>query len=604
MVKLTADQPNIDTSKLVVTQPTCNKSGIIKGLTASTTAPEQLQYSWKDENGKEFGTNPDIWDLLPGKYILTVTGSASGRTATYGPVTILNFTGTYIDQSEAIVTPTDCGKTVGSITGITASGKGTFRYSWKNAADIEVATTVDLTNQPAGLYTLQVTDDTDCGPVYTSAIQIGELNGITISDSERLITKATCQYNDGSITGIKTTGASSYKWYNSNSATTVVSTQVDLKNAATGSYYLVASNANGCTVQSATYIIDREAPADLGGIAKIVKNASCDLNNGSIEITLQNPPAVLPKSYRWVTKADQQTVATTPGNTISSKLTDLDAGAYDVYTADQSGCESFLAEYFISRIPALSVNSNSVAVTDDACMNSTGSIKGIQATGSAPLTYTWTDEDGTIIGNTLDLTNVKAGTYKIIVTDAVGCTQTLTYTVKNTSIIINAPTTRTIQLCAPGDAFVSVPAELGFKYRLYETANDLSPLMDNATGKFQVRALQSRSYYVSKYSGNCESPKVEVKIEVGVGALSLANAFSPNGDGINDTWQIPNIQNYPKSLVRIFGRAGNMVFNSTGYGVPFDGTYNGNPLPAGIYYYVINLNSGCSALSGSLTIMR
>jgi gliding motility-associated-like protein len=67
--------------------------------------------------------------------------------------------------------------------------------------------------------------------------------------------------------------------------------------------------------------------------------------------------------------------------------------------------------------------------------------------------------------------------------------------------------------------------------------------------------------------------------------LAIPNTFTPNGDGINDTWVIPNLEYYPKSTVNIFNRWGQKLFSSTGYPVPWDGTYQGSQLPTGTYYY-------------------
>ena len=91
---------------------------------------------------------------------------------------------------------------------------------------------------------------------------------------------------------------------------------------------------------------------------------------------------------------------------------------------------------------------------------------------------------------------------------------------------------------------------------------------------------------------------------VGVGSTDIANAFTPNGDGINDYWQIKNIQNYAGATVQVFNRYGQLLFESKGYAKPFDGTYKGQKLPAGVYYYIINLNAKCNLLSGSLTLIR
>ena len=82
------------------------------------------------------------------------------------------------------------------------------------------------------------------------------------------------------------------------------------------------------------------------------------------------------------------------------------------------------------------------------------------------------------------------------------------------------------------------------------------------------------------------------------------NAFSPNGDGINDTWQILYLNDYPNCRVEIFTRAGQLIFQSIGYTTPWDGTYNGKPLPIGTYYYVIQPGNGVETVMGSITLLR
>lgn len=68
------------------------------------------------------------------------------------------------------------------------------------------------------------------------------------------------------------------------------------------------------------------------------------------------------------------------------------------------------------------------------------------------------------------------------------------------------------------------------------------------------------------------------------------NTFSPNGDGRNDTWEVPGIAQYPGSEVIIYDRWGQKVFQSNGYREPWDGTRNGRDLSEGTYYYYIQLN--------------
>lgn len=87
--------------------------------------------------------------------------------------------------------------------------------------------------------------------------------------------------------------------------------------------------------------------------------------------------------------------------------------------------------------------------------------------------------------------------------------------------------------------------------------------------------------------------------------LFIPNAFSPNGDGINDVWLIRNLDAYPRAEMRIFDRYGQIVFSATGYAQPWDGrSAAGVPLPAGVYYFILDPKSGASVRQGSVTILR
>ena len=86
--------------------------------------------------------------------------------------------------------------------------------------------------------------------------------------------------------------------------------------------------------------------------------------------------------------------------------------------------------------------------------------------------------------------------------------------------------------------------------------------------------------------------------------LKAPNIFTPNGDGINDSWNIEGLVAYENATVDIFDRSGQNVFHNTGYAKAWDGTYNGKMLPAGTYYYVINTNVNNLVLSGYVTIVR
>jgi gliding motility-associated-like protein len=82
------------------------------------------------------------------------------------------------------------------------------------------------------------------------------------------------------------------------------------------------------------------------------------------------------------------------------------------------------------------------------------------------------------------------------------------------------------------------------------------------------------------------------EVSVKVLKFRIPNAFSPNGDGINDKWVIEGLYHFSNCLVEIYSRWGTLLFRSQGYNTPWDGTYKGQPVPVGTYYYLINLNDG------------
>jgi gliding motility-associated-like protein len=118
-----------------------------------------------------------------------------------------------------------------------------------------------------------------------------------------------------------------------------------------------------------------------------------------------------------------------------------------------------------------------------------------------------------------------------------------------------------------------------------------------------AKPTETTTYLVTvKTAEGCISTD-EVTVTV-IPRIIVTNGITPNGDGANDTWVIKNIEFYPQAQIDIFNRWGNKVFSSKGYGIPWDGTYNGQPLPVAAYYYVIKLNNEEPPISGSITLVK
>ena len=86
---------------------------------------------------------------------------------------------------------------------------------------------------------------------------------------------------------------------------------------------------------------------------------------------------------------------------------------------------------------------------------------------------------------------------------------------------------------------------------------------------------------------------------------SVPSAFSPNADGINDTWVIDYLGIYPNCIVKIFDSRGKRVNTSEkGYPNPWDGVWNGRILPINSYFYIIIEEEGAEPVSGIITIIK
>ena len=131
---------------------------------------------------------------------------------------------------------------------------------------------------------------------------------------------------------------------------------------------------------------------------------------------------------------------------------------------------------------------------------------------------------------------------------------------------------------------ISFPA---FTSTFTQTINTVNDLLNEESERFYLQANTS-----SLTTSNTFSPR-------GIGTIidnDYPNLFSPNGDGRSDVFKISGIREFPNFKLKIINRLGNEVFNYNNNGnlMPlwWDGTHNGNPVPAGVYYYTLNYNDG------------
>lgn len=410
-----------------------------------------------------------------------------------------------------------------------------------------------------------------------------------IVNQSAVITGVVCGQTTGSI-AIDVFDASVFQWYNS--ANQLVGSSRVLTNVGAGTYYLKAGQLGACDVVSDNFVIDASSNG-INDLQKVIANASCGLSNGSItKITVANN-----LTRTWYNSSGQ-VVGT------ADDLINVPAGTY-YFKAGSGSCEVVSNNYKVDNINTV-YKAKTVEVTPATCNNNNGGINIIGYETEKPDGFEWFDSQGTKVGVAESLANVSAGKYTLVAHGNNGCTNTvgefevlkaplpsIDYTMLQRFVSCDGKTIGTLGIAVNG---MTGP----YRYKWLDENNSVVSEQLNLTGVVPGVYLLE---VTDKYGCTINGQPLNFKDLAGA-ALNVPNTFTPNGDGINDTWQIKGAMYYPYAEFSLYNRNGSRVFYAKGYNTPFNGTFNGKTLPAGVYYYVIDLKTDCDKLSGSLTIIR
>jgi gliding motility-associated-like protein len=260
------------------------------------------------------------------------------------------------------------------------------------------------------------------------------------------------------------------------------------------------------------------------------------------------------------------------------------------------------AAAFVQRpVPAFDMS------TDKACEGTAVSFTDRSTSGSGITGWNWSFGDGTTsTQQNPSKTFTRFGTYTVSlqVTDQNGCAALPLSISKSVQININPKIDAGPDLAGEENSTVILKAtaanasELVFSWQPAGLLNNPDILQPS----YIVKADQVFILTATDKDGICSATD-EMKVTV-LRGITAPNAFSPNGDGINDVWFIRNLTDYPDASVKIFDRYGRQVFVSKGYSTPWDGKLNGTPVPAGTYYYIIHVKQGENPITGSVTLLR
>jgi gliding motility-associated-like protein len=295
-------------------------------------------------------------------------------------------------------------------------------------------------------------------------------------------------------------------------------------------------------------------------------------------------------SYQW---SGPNLPSTNENPIIISKTSAANSGKYTVVVTSPQNCVA-------SSSTTINVYPKVVATVNSDVTICQGQSANLSATGGTQ--YLWSPANGLsdITSPNPIASPTDTLTYTVRVSNDFGCLDTKSVTVNiKKNPVADAGSNKNIfegqSVKLDGSAMGSIGNVYWTPANYLDNPNSLTPVaspVDDVTYTLHVLS-----------DDNCGSDTASVFVRV-FKKIVIPNTFTPNNDGVNDHWDIEALTTYPDCLVTIFNRYGQEIFNSTGYSQPWDGTYNGSPLPVGTYYYVIDLKNNTAKKSGWVFLAR
>jgi gliding motility-associated-like protein len=585
-VSSAASKPGISADPLspsdfIVTGSSCTANGSVIFNKANTTG---YVLSWVDTDGKPHGSKGSMKGIYAGRYTLTYTING---TETYTMELDVPQTYPYAITQNDLLIP--CDQTSIRVQGESSTNTSISTYLWEDASGRKVGDD-EYVYLTAGQYYLTVTDRNGCASNRASILVKASAPRPLIDPNALVVTTAGCGAPDGSISGLKIvspeTGPFTYVW--NNSLGEQVGDQLNLTSVPAGRYRLTVRLPVGlCESISNEIEIKPRNPISTSTNSFASKSADCNLPNGSITGVKTDASA-----FKWID---------TEGNTVATTLdmVDVKEGYYELILSNNFGCQERIGPFHIKAgDPPIAMQSVPL-VENDSCSLGIGSITGASVIGSN-IRYSWTDATGIERSRNPDLRNVKAGEYILTIRNP-SCSQSFSYTVGNVESPLAAPMQTDKFVCAATDILITF-AETAPLYRIYD--QNIKLLKESKSKSFMLNVNGNMELSAAVARGSCESLRTVFKISVGEASLKIPNSFSPNNDGINDSWVINGIEIYNTADIKIFNRYGLLVYQSSNPKNTFNGKKDGTDLPAGVYYYIIALTNECKPFTGSLTLLR
>ncbi|MDD2636564.1 MAG: gliding motility-associated C-terminal domain-containing protein [Bacteroidales bacterium] len=502
-------------------------------------------------------SNGNATNLTSGDYTVTII-DAHGCQATQD--LYIGFTDNMSASSNLINHPSCYGEQDGAIAVIISNGTGPYNIVFDSITHISDESNCNINNLYAGDYNISITDINGCQATtnYT-LIQPTEL----IANASYI--QIACAGEDATVTVTATGGTPSY-------------TGIGTFEVSAGIHTYTVTDNNACT--SIAEITIPTAPQPLA-VETIINNISCyNANDGSIDIIVSGgTPSI---NYNWDNEMSEANISNlSPGN-YNLTITDANqcslTGSYTIYEPDQINLI-----YSIENLP---------------CYDSKNGIVQMEASGGVePYIYEIYNIRHQASGAFHN--NLEADNYTISVRDAHNCQVTKDISISSPSELIVSINTVNPSCIGNNDGSIEVHASGGtepYSYKFQQI-----PVVD-----FIVNKLSEGIYNFEVIDANYCSKQINLisLTDNPIDCIKIPNAFTPNGDGINDTWVIDGLDKFPQSVIQVFNRWGQQIYYSTPESKEWDAQFNGKLVPAGTYVFFLNLFNGADPYTGTVTVIH
>ncbi|MEZ5035947.1 MAG: gliding motility-associated C-terminal domain-containing protein [Chitinophagales bacterium] len=489
----------------------------------------------------------------------------------------------------------------GSQLTLSTTTAGNVTYIWSGPAGFTsgdqnpVIASVTMANQ--GLYSLKVQDNVSGCTSIAASIQVN----VNVSPTAPTASNSGAACEGGSaILSATTIPGATYEWTGPNgfsgSQQVIALNQVTLAQAGS---YSVRAFVNGCWSSATTtdLVVNEKPTVTIPDVTPVCEG-------GTLEITSVTNSAN--PVYDW--KGPNNYSGSASNVSIQDVKESKHQGAYTLQVTDgTTGCKSDVVATWV----VINEKPNNLMAVNNGPKCEGGTVQ-LNATNIIGATYTWTGPDGFASQDRnpiiTDLNSDKVGDYVLTITLGTCLSEKVTTTVEmNDKPVANAGDDITTQTNVP----VKLNGSGGLIYS-WSPANMLSfSNIPNPTFIAGSVGIYEMELTVTNEFGCSDKDTVIVNVEksiVNIDSVPIPDLITPNGDGINDVWNIQVLLDYiaNKGLsyeIGMYARGGSKIMISNNYSNDWDGTYKGKELPDGVYWYAIQLSNG-EVFKGSLTIKR